>query len=166
MVKKSFQLQKRFKNYSKSFFQIFQMTSKMFLDIIGVITTSRLSILTFQGGGSWSPPPCQIRVNQIDGLISFRVRGGCVVVVAPFYFIVNQSPNAWILIIDILDLEFRLDNNHILWLPSLIIYLGWCEVWWCCSHSDYAAAVIFADQCSRKMWCTTVILLQSWRGSF
>ena len=36
------------------------------------------------------------------------------VVVAPFYFIVNQSPNAWILIIDILDLEFRLDNNHIL----------------------------------------------------
>ena len=114
MVKKSFQLQKRFKNYSKSFFQIFQMTSKMFLDIIGVITTSRLSILTFQGGAPGAPPPCQIRVNQIDGLISFRVRGGCVVVVAPFYFIVNQSPNAWILIIDILDLEFRLDNNHIL----------------------------------------------------
>ena len=30
----------------KRFFQIFQMTPKMFLDIVGVITTSKLSILT------------------------------------------------------------------------------------------------------------------------
>ena len=33
----------------------------MFLDIVGVITTSKLSILsTFQGGGCFSPPPCQV----------------------------------------------------------------------------------------------------------
>ena len=32
------------------------MTQKMFLDILGVLTTSKFSILnTFQGGGSWSP---------------------------------------------------------------------------------------------------------------
>ena len=41
------------------------MTSKMFLDILGVITTSKLGILkTFQGGGAVSaPPPMSSRVN-------------------------------------------------------------------------------------------------------
>ena len=51
-------------NYSKiDFFQNFQMTSKMFLDITeSVITTSKLSILkTFQGG-ALGAPPCQIRL--------------------------------------------------------------------------------------------------------
>ena len=39
------------------FFLNFQMTSKMFLDIVGVITTSKLSILkTFQGGAPGAPP--------------------------------------------------------------------------------------------------------------
>ena len=37
------------------------MASKMFLDIVGVITTSKLSILsTFQGGAVSAPPPCQV----------------------------------------------------------------------------------------------------------
>ena len=50
MVKNSFQLQKRLKNDTKNdFFQNLQMTSKMFLDIVGVITTPKLSIFkTFQ----------------------------------------------------------------------------------------------------------------------
>ena len=43
------------------FFQNSQMTPKMFLDIVEVITTSKLNIFkTFQGGGSWSHPSCQI----------------------------------------------------------------------------------------------------------
>ena len=58
------------KRYSRTtqkieLFQNFQMTTKMFLDIVGVITTSKLSILeTFQGG-LLEPPPFQI------GLIYF-----------------------------------------------------------------------------------------------
>ena len=41
------------------------MTSKMFLDIVGVITTSKLSILSaFQGGGGSKPPPMSSRVND------------------------------------------------------------------------------------------------------
>ena len=49
------------------------MTSKMFLDIVGVITTSKLSILsTFQGGGSGSPPPCQVGLIPPTYLLSSR----------------------------------------------------------------------------------------------
>ena len=41
------------------------MTSKMFLDIVGVITTLKLSILsTFQGGGLREPHPMSSRVNK------------------------------------------------------------------------------------------------------
>ena len=44
-------------NQKFEFFQNFQMTSKMFLDIVRVITTSKLGILrTFQGGGLFQPP--------------------------------------------------------------------------------------------------------------
>ena len=65
MVQNSYQLQKWLKNYSKiEFFQNFQMTQKMFLDIVGVITTSKISILkTFQGGGAPG-------VHPIFGLIA------------------------------------------------------------------------------------------------
>ena len=38
------------------FFKNLYMTSKMFLDIVGVITTSKLNIEHFSGGGSGSPP--------------------------------------------------------------------------------------------------------------
>ena len=56
------------------FFQNFQMTPKMFLDIVGFITTSKISILkTFQGGGSWSPPSCQIGLRPRKVLLSFEV---------------------------------------------------------------------------------------------
>ena len=47
------------------------MTSKMFLDIVGVITTSKLSILkTFQGGAPGAPPPCQIGLIICDQSLS------------------------------------------------------------------------------------------------
>ena len=56
--------------YARQYYALnFQMTSKMFLDIVGVITTSKLCILsTFQGGLS-APPPCQVGLNCY--LISF-----------------------------------------------------------------------------------------------
>ena len=38
----------------------------MFLDMVGVITTSKLSILsTFQGGAVSAPPPCQVGLRYI-----------------------------------------------------------------------------------------------------
>ena len=48
----------------------------MFLDIVGVITTSKLNILsTFQGGGAPGAPPMSSRVNchqqQISTLLLF-----------------------------------------------------------------------------------------------
>ena len=47
------------------FFQNFQMASKMFLDIVVVITTSKLSILsTFQGVAPGAPP-CQVGLNHL-----------------------------------------------------------------------------------------------------
>ena len=46
MVKKPFQLQKRLKNNPK----IQKFLMKIFLDIVGVITTSKLSILTHRLG--------------------------------------------------------------------------------------------------------------------
>ena len=33
--------------------------------------------------------------------------------VAPFNFIINQNPNAWIPRLEILDLYFRLDNTNV-----------------------------------------------------
>ena len=47
-----FHLQKRLKNDQKfQIFQNFHINSKKFLDIVGVITISKLSVLsTFQGG--------------------------------------------------------------------------------------------------------------------
>ena len=48
------------------------MTSKMFLDIVGVIITSKLSILsTFQGGAQ--PPPCQVGLMKL--FPSFELEG-------------------------------------------------------------------------------------------
>ena len=46
------------------------MTSKMFLDIVGVITTSKLSILSTFQGGAVSAPPMSSRVKkyQLDQL--------------------------------------------------------------------------------------------------
>ena len=46
----------------------------MFLDIVGVITTSKLSILsTFQGGAVSAPPPCQVGLIQQESFsIHFR----------------------------------------------------------------------------------------------
>ena len=46
------------------FFQNFQMTQKMFLDIVGVITTSKLSILSTFQGGDVSAPPMSSRVKR------------------------------------------------------------------------------------------------------
>ena len=68
MAQNSFQLQKKLKNYSKKyFFQNSQMAPKMFLDIVGVITTSKLSILkTFQGGAPGAPTPCQIGLMCVN----------------------------------------------------------------------------------------------------
>ena len=44
----------------------------MFLDIVGVITTSKLSILsTFQGGAVSAPPPMSSRVNEKLNLTDF-----------------------------------------------------------------------------------------------
>ena len=60
MVKNSFQLQKTLKKNSKNYFfkKNFQITLKLFVDIVRVIKTSKLSILkTFQGGGLLEPPP-------------------------------------------------------------------------------------------------------------
>ena len=46
-------------------FQNFRMTLKMFLDIVGVITTSKLGILkTFQGGGLFQPHLISNRVSK------------------------------------------------------------------------------------------------------
>ena len=57
------------------FFQNFQMTSKMFLDIVGVITTSKLSILkTFQGGLF---NPMSNRVKNIICILHNKIFKGC-----------------------------------------------------------------------------------------
>ena len=40
------------------------MTSKMFLDIVGVITISKLSILSTFKGGAVSAPPCQVGLSS------------------------------------------------------------------------------------------------------
>ena len=54
-------------------FKNFQMTSKMFLDIVGVITTSKLSILSTFEGGLFQPPPMSSRVEKTTGqLIGYR----------------------------------------------------------------------------------------------
>ena len=41
------------------------MTSKMFLDMVGVITTSKLSILSTFQGGAVSAPPMSSRVKTL-----------------------------------------------------------------------------------------------------
>ena len=68
MVKNPFQLQKRLKNYQKiSIFKTFQMTSKMFLDMVEVITTSKFSILgLFAGETPGAPPPCQVGLKLLS----------------------------------------------------------------------------------------------------
>ena len=55
------------------FLKKFQMTSKMFLDVVGVITTLKLSILsTFLGGGVIpEPPPYQVGLRDIFGLLEW-----------------------------------------------------------------------------------------------
>ena len=46
----------------------------MFLDIVGVITTSKLSILsTFQGGAPGAPPPCQVGLRMFFFLNGIKV---------------------------------------------------------------------------------------------
>ena len=76
MVKISFQLQKRLKNDPKiSIFKNFQLTSKMFLDIVGVITTSKSILNSFQEGAPGAPTPCQVGLIEIDikSLIAVKV---------------------------------------------------------------------------------------------
>ena len=48
------------------------MTSKMFLDIVGIITTSKLGIFkTFQGGGCLSPPLPNVKLGKINEMMTF-----------------------------------------------------------------------------------------------
>ena len=47
------------------------MAPKMFLDIVGVITTSKLSILSTFQGGAVSAPPMSSRVNEKLNLTDF-----------------------------------------------------------------------------------------------
>ena len=59
------------------------MTSKMFLDVVGVITTLKLSILsTFRGGGGGAPgapPPCQVGLRDIFGLLEWWGPAECII---------------------------------------------------------------------------------------
>ena len=77
----------------------------------------------WRGGGSsnksvkfcwkwWTQSLKDLRLWIWNGLIDLKVGGGwwVVVVGGPSNFIVNQSPNPWILGFEILDLDFGLDN--------------------------------------------------------
>ena len=51
------------------------MTSKMFQDIVGIITTSKLGIFkTFQGGRLFQPPSCQIGLRKTLLKIFSRIK--------------------------------------------------------------------------------------------
>ena len=59
----------------------------------------------------WTQSLKDLRLWIWTGLIDLKVGGGWWWVGGPSNFIVNQSPNPWILGFEILDLDFGLDNN-------------------------------------------------------
>ena len=68
------------------------MTSKMFLDIVGVITTSKLNILsTFQGGLREPTPPCQVGLKVIN-MIAAKLQSTKLQFYNPLHICGSTSP--------------------------------------------------------------------------
>ena len=99
---------------------------------------------TFQGGEGmvslnksvkfcwkwWTQSLKDLRLWIWTGLIDLKVGGGWWWVGGPSNFIVNQSPNPWILGFEILDLDFGLDKMCLIWPFNVAVhqYLN-CEGW-------------------------------------
>ena len=75
MVQNSFQLQKRLKNYSKKWiFSKFSNDPKNVSRHCGGHYNIKIKHFEdFSGGGSWSPPSCQIGLRPRKVLLSFEV---------------------------------------------------------------------------------------------
>ena len=75
MVQNSFQLQRRLKNYSKkwNFSKISNDPKNVSRHCGGHYNIKNKHFKDFSGGGSWSPPSCQIGLRPRKVLLSFEV---------------------------------------------------------------------------------------------